>query len=328
MNMRIFFAVAFAALWIQSGDDSIASDVHNNVISGSSVMVNQNAVSQSPNEESEASLSIEEFNKLMSTRQTNEIALLEQERRKLHYYAHAPHVMAVYSGMAFLTMNEDREALRAFEAAIAYRPLYAEAHAGLGIALQRLMRSEDALRSLDEAVRLEPGKDRYALARANMRSELGDSTGALDDYTRALEINPNNNSARYFRAVIYQQNGRLKEAEQDHDVLLDPASKLDTRIFPLVYIRKGTVAADRGNMDTAVECFSKLILMSKGGSEEAWAYGERGNIFYRQCKYKEALSDFETAIMLAPKSATDEWKSTIINRTDSARKKALEKDQQ
>lgn len=307
MNVRILRIIAFVAIWIQFGGSLKALEMQTNIIVDNIVALAPNAKSNETYDETESDLSLDEINELMSEKASGTAFAAQHTRRKLHYFAHAPHVMAAFSGAAFLALNEDEEAFHAFEAAASYRPNYAEAFSGQAIALRRMKKSEEALRAINEAVRLKPRELRFILFRADLSSEMGDGTGVLGDYTKALEIDPKINTVRYFRAIIYQKNGLLKEAEKDLDILLDPASQFDIKYVPLVYKRKGAVAADLGNMDAAVECYDKLISMFNGGLEQAWAFAERGELFFRQGKYKEALSDFEDAIRIVPSNATDDW---------------------
>jgi tetratricopeptide (TPR) repeat protein len=57
-----------------------------------------------------------------------------------------------------------------------------------------------------------------------VRSDLGDKQGAIDDYNRAIEINPKNASAFYNRGAIESELGDRQASASDYDrsVLLNP----------------------------------------------------------------------------------------------------------
>jgi len=89
-------------------------------------------------------------------------------------------------GHAYLRLQKDREAAKAFKESIKLNPDKAEAHYGLGFVSFRLGRFRDAAEAFKKATTLEPrmAKAHYGLSLAYQ--ELGNSGGLMDEY-RILE---------------------------------------------------------------------------------------------------------------------------------------------
>lgn len=94
-------------------------------------------------------------------------------------------------GVLRLRRQENDAALAQFDAAIAIEPTNAEAHLNRGAALVQLRQFGPAISEITEAMGLgvrEPHKAYFN--RGAAREALGDLRGAYEDYTTALEIQP------------------------------------------------------------------------------------------------------------------------------------------
>jgi tetratricopeptide (TPR) repeat protein/tRNA A-37 threonylcarbamoyl transferase component Bud32 len=93
------------------------------------------------------------------------------------------------------------DAVRSCDAALALWPDYVDAHRWRGEALLNAKRYRDAVTELDHYI--EKGKPSAVVyrARALARAKLGDHAGAMDDYTRSLQLAPD--------AATYAQRGWL-----------------------------------------------------------------------------------------------------------------------
>lgn len=97
----------------------------------------------------------------------------------------------VNRGVTHLRRNETDSALADFDAVIALAPRNAEAHLNRGAALVQLGRYGPAIAAITEALSLgvnEPHKAYFN--RGIARESLGDLRGAYEDYSTALEIEP------------------------------------------------------------------------------------------------------------------------------------------
>lgn len=99
--------------------------------------------------------------------------------------------LLVDRGIVYLRRREGELALADFDAVIARDPRNAEAHLNRGAALVQLARHGQAIAAITEALGLgvaEPHKAYYN--RGAAREALGDLRGAYEDYSTALEIEP------------------------------------------------------------------------------------------------------------------------------------------
>jgi tetratricopeptide (TPR) repeat protein len=94
-------------------------------------------------------------------------------------------------GVMRLRRQEGRAALADFDAALAVRPTFAEAHLNRGAALAMLGEFAAAVPAITTALSLgvrDPHKAYFN--RGAAREALGDLRGALEDYSTAIEIRP------------------------------------------------------------------------------------------------------------------------------------------
>jgi len=101
-----------------------------------------------------------------------------------------------------------------------------ELWATLGRALARTSKPNEArpavaLSAFDRALELDPQRPATLALRASMKRRLGDLEGALADYRKAVELDPDNHPARFALAIVCLQTGRVPAAEK-HLGRLDP----------------------------------------------------------------------------------------------------------
>lgn len=118
----------------------------------------------------------------------------------------AEQVIRVSRGVALLRRQQYEAALEDFDAVIAIAPRHAEAHVNRGAVLVQLGRPGPAVTAITEALSLgvrEPHKAYFN--RGAAREAMRDLRGAFEDYSTALEIQPdwgpaNAELARFARA--------------------------------------------------------------------------------------------------------------------------------
>ena len=115
------------------------------------------------------------------------------------------------------------EAIEAYRDVLQIDSEYAPAHSGMGYALLRLERFEEALASLARSASLQPespeAADRHA-AMGRVYQELGRSEEAARQYERALAINPGNANALDSFAVLRFGQQRYEEALSLYESLI------------------------------------------------------------------------------------------------------------
>ncbi len=153
-----------------------------------------------------------------------------------------------------------------------------------------------------------------------------DYTGALEDFSTAIEQNAHHAVAYYNRALAENKLEMTKEAQEDfaEAILLDP-------YYVAAYHSRGLVSMEAGNYQGAAQDFTSVISLKpdqvNAYYQRAYAYGklkdykkqvsdldqivilrpqdvksyvDRGQVKARQGRYSEAIDDYNTALGLEP----------------------------
>tara|TARA_Y100001954_G_C15224181_1_gene320288 strand:- start:142 stop:498 length:357 start_codon:yes stop_codon:yes gene_type:complete len=74
---------------------------------------------------------------------------------------------------------------------------------------------QGAIDDYSQAITIDPQNTEYYVHRAALKDELGDKQGAIDDYSQAIAIDPQNSVAYYNRGVVLEDAGDLVNAYRD-----------------------------------------------------------------------------------------------------------------
>ncbi len=152
-----------------------------------------------------------------------------------------------------------------------------------------------ALDDYNKAIELNPN---YALAyynRGNLYRRQQKYKLALDDYNQAIKINPNDAEAYNNRGNLYYDQQKYELALADYN----QAIKINSD-FAGAYYNRGNLYKDLQKYDLALSDYSKAIDINPNFAE---AYNNRGNLYKNLQKYELALSDYNQAIRINPNFA-------------------------
>ena len=207
----------------------------------------------------------------------------------------------LYEGMAYITRGFQGGMTDVMERGIAI--LEAAFNDGLsmseavylhGYALLSLGRPAEAINSLEEAARLEPGKAERlnTLAQAYEKAGVGDPVRIERLYREALRIQPALSDVRLNLGRFLQSTGRVEAARSEYRRVAD-----DESWNALAYYNLGTLALQEGNMDEAERWLRVSMRLDPldGGtlSNLGLVHLQRGDI-------AEARNVLETAVERAP----------------------------
>jgi tetratricopeptide (TPR) repeat protein len=128
--------------------------------------------------------------------------------------------------------------------------------------------------------------------RGNANYTLGNYRQAIEDYDRAIEINPDFLDAHNNRGDAYIGLGNYRQAIEDYNraIEIKPA-------YADAYSNRGLSYSKLGQYQLAIEDFNKLIRLKPAYAD---AYYSRGNAYGMLGQYQLAIEDFNKVISLKP----------------------------
>lgn len=106
-------------------------------------------------------------------------------------------------------------AIPCYTQSLRLNPNDAEAHLGLGTCYEETNQLEAALREFQEAGRLAPKQARYATREGQLAMRLQQHPVAERAFVAALKINPADSWTRYLLSQVYENEGKLLDAERE-----------------------------------------------------------------------------------------------------------------
>ena len=122
-------------------------------------------------------------------------------------------------GLGYLlwTQNQFEEASKEFKAELENVPDHAQALAYLGDCEIQLDKAEDALPSIEKALKLSPGLARAHLDRGILYANQGSHQDALKEFKIAATLTPDDPNVHWRMARLYQAMGKRDEAKAEFD---------------------------------------------------------------------------------------------------------------
>jgi len=145
---------------------------------------------------------------------------------------------------------------------------------------------------LDRA-QLSPGDRALALGqRAECHALDRSFDAALEDFERALALDPANAGLYAARGQTLRILGRLEDALRDYDRAIQLAPRSETAIAS-----RGVILRRLGRLEEAVADLTRAIALRPS---DDWAVAHRGETYRMMGRYRLAISDFTEAIRLDP----------------------------
>ena len=185
-------------------------------------------------------------------------------------------------------------AVREINAALELAPQDAELHYHKGLALAQGTSSDDALKSLDEALRLKPGYVDALIARVQLNMDRGQNKKALEDLNAIVASNPNDAGMLAGLGAAYTQ---LKQYDRAIE-LCERAVRQDVKNVT-AHVCQGYALTNQGRFRKAEEAYESAL---QWGSSSLDAYIGRGYLRKRTGNFASAESDFAKALTIDPKS--------------------------
>jgi serine/threonine protein kinase len=122
-----------------------------------------------------------------------------------------------------------------------------------------------------------------------------DYDGTIQNYDKAIELNPQDADAYNNRGIAYYYKGNYDQAIKDHN----KAIELNPQHVN-AYYNRGLAYRNKGDYDQAIKDYNKAVELNP---QDADTYNNRGFSYYLKGDFQQAVKDFSKAIELNPQHA-------------------------
>jgi len=129
----------------------------------------------------------------------------------------------------------------------------------------------------------------------NAALDNGDFDRAIMEYSKAIQLDPNNALAYTRRGEAYYYKGDYDKAITDYD----QAIRIDAN-YAVAYNNRGHVYRNQGNYDRAIADLDQAIRLNPNYTK---AFANRGYAYWYKGDYDKAITDYDQAIRIDPNYA-------------------------
>jgi tetratricopeptide (TPR) repeat protein len=151
---------------------------------------------------------------------------------------------------------------------------------------------QKAVDAFTKAIKLNPNNEKFYVFRGNAYGEAGSNNQAVKDIAKAIKLNPKYAKAYVSRGNAYLRAGSYQQAVKDYTTAVKLSPKHEE-----AYCYRGVAYGALGREQQALEDFSRAIKLNP---EYEKAYFYRGLAYAESGNYHKALEDFNKAVELNP----------------------------
>ncbi len=185
-------------------------------------------------------------------------------------------------------------------AALGVAPVDPSLYVDRGYFYMRRLRYADALADFAMGAQLKPTDAIFPFAVGRVENALGRHARAIDNYNRALALDPANGRAMLARAEARFHRGLLRSAWQDYTGSLALSLEHKDDLF-FAWLGRGYVAMMLGDLDAAVADFDAALAINPDAFN---ALSWRGYAHELSGRHDLALADYERAYAYDPEDST------------------------
>ena len=151
---------------------------------------------------------------------------------------------------------------------------------------------DDAIDSLNKAIETDHQSSEASFQRAGILADVGQDQLALSDYSRAIEINPNDVRYRNMRGLFLLTRSQLDQALTD----FNEAVRVDPKYIQ-AWNNRGLVKLAKTDFHGAIDDFNKAVEIDPTYAD---GFNNRGFAWFKMETYDKALADFDRTLELRP----------------------------
>ena len=125
--------------------------------------------------------------------------------------------------------------------------------------------------------------------RGSAYDDEGEFDRAIQDYDKAIKLNPKDGWAYNNRGIAYRKKGEFDRALRDYDM----AIKLNPKDAD-IYNNRGIAYAKKGEFDRAITDYDKAIRLDP---KDALTYKNRGTAYGIKGEYDRAIADYHVSVV-------------------------------
>jgi tetratricopeptide (TPR) repeat protein len=169
------------------------------------------------------------------------------------------------------------------------KPNNAYAYYSRGIARSELGDTQGAIEDYTQAINIDSNCVDAYYSRGIARSELGDKQGEIEDYTQAINIDPNYVNAYYSRGIARSEVGDKQGAIDDYTQAIKIPNYVNA------YFNRGNARDELGDKQGAIDDYNQAL---KINPNYAGAYTNRGNARSNLGDKQGAIDDYNQALKI------------------------------
>jgi tetratricopeptide (TPR) repeat protein len=198
-------------------------------------------------------------------------------------------------GLLLEDMGRTDEALAHYRKALELNPNFSESHSNLGIQLVNMGRTDEAAVHFQKAFELNHDLAKNHNNVGLLFAKTGQSDEAMTHFLKALEINPNYGDAHYNLGLLLANMGRTDEAMAHYRKALEL-----NRNLAKTHNNIGILLARMGRPDESMAHFQKALELNPNYAE---AHYNVGILLAKMGRTDEAMAHYRKALELNPNHA-------------------------
>ena len=215
----------------------------------------------------------------------------------------------------FSELEDYQGAIEDYTQAIRINPNDANAYSMRSVQRRKLRDYKGAIEDWTKGIDLNLWDNAHGyLHRAELYYFQGECKEALVDSNTAIQLDPHCLSAYYLRGQIRNELGDYKGAIEDYNQELQVNSNGSWPARQDLYTCLGEARANLGDYQGAIEDFNKVFEIKGFYQFRDKTYNARGNVFYKLGDFNKAIEDYSQAIYITGGNKRSSYAIYYINR--------------